>query len=646
MKNTVCLILAVLLLCSMIIPASAAQTTSGSCGDSAKWSYQDGTLTISGTGTVTAEYGNSPWKAYISSITTIGVKEGITVLDDCCFINHSNLTKITLPDSLTAIGAQNFQGCDKLTEVTIPKNVAKLGNPRRNSGAANIFSGDSLTAIHVDPENERFYSIDGVLFDRQEKALLCYPQSKANTSYTVPDGIETIQSSAMHFCPMETVILPESLKTIGDWAFYAARITGMNIPNSVSSIGRSAFANCDQMVEVTVPKAVTALRQDVFGSCEKLEKLTIVNPDCHFAEDSSIIGQDVVIHGYMGSTAEQYAKQFGRDFVDVKTGKRYNYCLDNAGYVALLPINPGGSTPAFNNTTVSDSTTGDIIGYQPNLVIVRDKTDPTYQEMLSFVQNLTKNCSTDYQRAEKIFCWVNGSMSYEYGNFGMGFTPEGVYKLWKARAGNCEGYAQLTNFLLHLLHIPNATVVSYGHCWNAALVDGRWIMIDTGGYLFDADPDNMPEILRIDFSVNRNLMCVIDDLTGVKLACFGECLEQRHLETELTIPQYVTFFYDTAFFWGLKPAQVIHGVSGSYAERYLKDNLPAYNDYTYQGNTFTAKIGKVWSEDDAIYLLRHVLFPDLYPLKDVEDFTGDGKLTEDDAIYLLRHVLFPTLYPI
>ena len=55
--------------------------------------------------------------------------------------------------------------------------------------------------------------------------------------------------------------------------------------------------------------------------------------------------------------------------------------------------------------------------------------------------------------------------------------------------------------------------------------------------------------------------------------------------------------------------------------------------------------GKVTS-DDAIYLLRHVLFPGDYPISADGDFTGDGKVTSDDAVFLLRHVLFPDDYPI
>ena len=52
------------------------------------------------------------------------------------------------------------------------------------------------------------------------------------------------------------------------------------------------------------------------------------------------------------------------------------------------------------------------------------------------------------------------------------------------------------------------------------------------------------------------------------------------------------------------------------------------------------------NSNDAIYLLRYVLFGETYPVSIDVDFNADGKVSSDDAIYLLRHVLFGDLYPI
>lgn len=50
--------------------------------------------------------------------------------------------------------------------------------------------------------------------------------------------------------------------------------------------------------------------------------------------------------------------------------------------------------------------------------------------------------------------------------------------------------------------------------------------------------------------------------------------------------------------------------------------------------------------NDAIYLLRHVLYPEKYTIHAWADFVADDQITEADAIYLLRHVLYPEKYPL
>lgn len=74
--------------------------------------------------------------------------------------------------------------------------------------------------------------------------------------------------------------------------------------------------------------------------------------------------------------------------------------------------------------------------------------------------------------------------------------------------------------------------------------------------------------------------------------------------------------------------------------------------FTFSGSAASSVLGdftgdKLVTSDDAIFLLRHVLFSEDYSLNGATgDFTGDKMVTSDDAIYLLRHVLFPKDYPL
>ena len=52
------------------------------------------------------------------------------------------------------------------------------------------------------------------------------------------------------------------------------------------------------------------------------------------------------------------------------------------------------------------------------------------------------------------------------------------------------------------------------------------------------------------------------------------------------------------------------------------------------------------SSDDAIYLLRHVMFPRDYPVGYEPDLDRNGRVDSDDAVYLLRYTLFPGGYPL
>ena len=53
-----------------------------------------------------------------------------------------------------------------------------------------------------------------------------------------------------------------------------------------------------------------------------------------------------------------------------------------------------------------------------------------------------------------------------------------------------------------------------------------------------------------------------------------------------------------------------------------------------------------FTDQDAVYLLFCVFFPDTYSVNGCSDFNGDGEFTDQDAIYLLFSLFFPDTYPL
>ena len=76
-----------------------------------------------------------------SSLTSINIPEGITIIDDCTFYRCSKLNNISLPSTLTTIDYSAFYGCSSLTSISLPIKLATIGE--------SAFSGSGLTELHL-----------------------------------------------------------------------------------------------------------------------------------------------------------------------------------------------------------------------------------------------------------------------------------------------------------------------------------------------------------------------------------------------------------------------------------------------------------------------------------------------------------------
>ena len=206
---------------------------------------------------------------------------GDSVLEGC-----ESLTSVVLPQSLKKTGSYLFNKCSSLTEVTLPKDMQELEN--------NMFLNcPNLTAVRISEENQRFKSIDGVLYDVQKKYLLVYPPKCPKETYRIPEGIERIDSHAFNNGADFTELhIPASMECIYH-TFAGSFRECKNLTSFVVSKDNSSYAAVDGVLfsadmktfvaypankadpVYQIPDAVDTIIQDAFYCCANLEEIMI-----------------------------------------------------------------------------------------------------------------------------------------------------------------------------------------------------------------------------------------------------------------------------------------------------------------------------------------------------------------------------------
>ena len=270
----------ILILAALFIPAVTAEEapTKYTSGDYRYTLQPDGTaaivkytgsasiLSIPDTldGYAVTAIGNEAFRS-CESLKNITIPDSVTSIGDGAFSGCSSLTSVTIPDGVTSIGGLAFSSCKSLTNISIPDSVTGMGvNP--------FIDCENLTQIIVSPDHPVFADIDGVLFHKPTKTLICYPQSYSQASYVIPDGIAAIGDRAFSFCSsLTSVAIPNGVTSIGDYAFVVCdSLTSITIPNSVTAIGEDAFFCCASLTSITIPDSVTSIAHSAFSACESL----------------------------------------------------------------------------------------------------------------------------------------------------------------------------------------------------------------------------------------------------------------------------------------------------------------------------------------------------------------------------------------
>ncbi len=179
-----------------------------------------------------------------SYLKRIILPDTVTVIGESAFAECISLEKMDLPEGLQVIGGFAFADCDALTSITLPANAAiEGGNP--------FVECDLLTDIQVSLENPTLEVVDGVLFDKAEKRLICYPFARREDSYAVPEGVLAIGQSAFCGSSLKRIVLPDGLTELDSDAFIACNgLTAIALPDSAAVSSLNPFTACGNLTDV------------------------------------------------------------------------------------------------------------------------------------------------------------------------------------------------------------------------------------------------------------------------------------------------------------------------------------------------------------------------------------------------------------
>lgn len=238
-------------------------------------------------------------------------------------VNQEN--KKVNDDENTSIDSSIFAGCTSLIEFKLPKSdtakdlfgsssaVKKFTLAKDALLSDGVLVGlTSCEEFVVEEGNTSFVAEGGVLYNKNKSTLIRYPQSKADTSFAVPEGVTQIgdsstQSAFFGASNLTSVSIPASVRTIGAAAFYncnaltnidflAAKdgnnfdlsigedafgysgLTSIVIPARVAAVGglsRGTFRNNTSLTSVTFEKGsrITSIPTEAFNFCTALKSI-------------------------------------------------------------------------------------------------------------------------------------------------------------------------------------------------------------------------------------------------------------------------------------------------------------------------------------------------------------------------------------
>lgn len=240
----------------------------------------------------------------------IVIPNTVTAIGPEAFKGNKKITSVTIPGSVSQIGYSAFEGCPNLEKILFsnPKDGAQLtirvsafiDCPKLTECiipavakyvTGNVFKGcSSMTEIKVDPDNQYYFTQDGVMFgpwveegepqyEDENLALIAYPCGNTATSYTIPETVngKTVNqlwaSSFRKAANLTHIEIPATCVKLGGNAFEETGLTDITIPATVTTLGSGLFENCQSLTDVTFLCRVNTVEYCMFLGCTSLQRV-------------------------------------------------------------------------------------------------------------------------------------------------------------------------------------------------------------------------------------------------------------------------------------------------------------------------------------------------------------------------------------
>lgn len=124
----------------------------------------------------------------------------------------------TIPDSVTTLSDADFYSAKYLKHLIFGKNVGLTSSGDYGFNGSSFMNG-TLESFSVPAANKYFCDIDGVLFTKDKKVLLAYPEKRAGKAYAIPAGTTALYDWSFGKdedtdMELKYILVPDSVKTI------------------------------------------------------------------------------------------------------------------------------------------------------------------------------------------------------------------------------------------------------------------------------------------------------------------------------------------------------------------------------------------------------------------------------------------------